>query len=360
MLEAGGIVAAFALPVGFLGWVIARRQNQPLLPPWKPWRVPWGAFEAVAAFAILAVVVPYAVLLGLTHAGFYQEIYGPEFPSVSETRMPAMEASAAVAGVPAAAVVHESLEVAAELRRLWAGSFAIVMQVALFFLACRTLYPTWRWPPQPGLGTCLLLSIAAWALLTPLVLAFNFGVNIVFTMFDLQPDAHSLTKLGGRPLLDSLLFLFQACVAAPIIEELLFRGVILSWVLGGRKPSPAPDAPPSSRPWVVMAFALLFTLPSALSNRFGPTIFAVILAAGLVLVVDASRSKRRTASAIYSSAAFFAMVHSAIWPSPIPLFLLGLGLGWLTVRTRSVLVPAIVHGLFNAVSAVFVLRGGAS
>jgi membrane protease YdiL (CAAX protease family) len=47
-----------------------------------------------------------------------------------------------------------------------------------------------------------------------------------------------------------------------------------------------------------------------------------------------------------------------VWPSPIPLFVLGLGLGWLAVRTRGILVPAIVHGLFNAVSGVFVLRGG--
>jgi CNT family concentrative nucleoside transporter len=48
---------------------------------------------------------------------------------------------------------------------------------------------------------------------------------------------------------------------------------------------------------------------------------------------------------VYASAALFAVVHSAIWPSPIPLFLLGLGLGWLAVRTRGVLAPAIVHGL---------------
>jgi len=50
-------------------------------------------------------------------------------------------------------------------------------------------------------------------------------------------------------------------------------------------------------------------------------------------------------------------VHSSVWPSPIPLFVLGLGLGWLAMRTRGVFVPVIVHGLFNAVSAVFVLRG---
>ena len=33
-------------------------------------------------------------------------------------------------------------------------------------------------------------------------------------------------------------------------------------------------------------------------------------------------------------------------------------LGWLAVRTNGVLVPVVVHGLFNAVSVVYVLRGG--
>jgi membrane protease YdiL (CAAX protease family) len=67
------------------------------------------------------------------------------------------------------------------------------------------------------------------------------------------------------------------------------------------------------------------------------------------------RRKRRTAGAVYASAALFAAVHSSVWPSPVPLFALGLGLGYLAVRTRGILVPVIVHGLFNAVSAVYVL-----
>jgi membrane protease YdiL (CAAX protease family) len=45
------------------------------------------------------------------------------------------------------------------------------------------------------------------------------------------------------------------------------------------------------------------------------------------------------------------------WPNPVPLFVLGLGLGWLAVRTNGVLVPILVHALFNAVSAVFLLPG---
>jgi membrane protease YdiL (CAAX protease family) len=126
-------------------------------------------------------------------------------------------------------------------------------------------------------------------------------------------------------------------------------------VLGSRKPRPAPDLPTPARPWLVVALGLVF---AALTGRPGPVVFAVVLAGGLLLTLGVFRSKRRTAGAVYSSAAFFATVHSAVWPSPVPLFLFGLGLGWLAVRTRGVLVPVIVHGLFNAVSAVYVLRGG--
>jgi membrane protease YdiL (CAAX protease family) len=59
---------------------------------------------------------------------------------------------------------------------------------------------------------------------------------------------------------------------------------------------------------------------------------------------------------VYATAAFFALLHP-VWPNPIPLFALGLGLGYLAVRTNGLLVPVLVHGLFNAVSVVFVLRG---
>ena len=65
----------------------------------------------------------------------------------------------------------------------------------------------------------------------------------------------------------------------------------------------------------------------------------------------------RRARAVYATAALFALLHP-VWPNPVPLFVLGLGLGWLAARTTGLLVPVLVHALFNAVSAVFVLRGG--
>jgi membrane protease YdiL (CAAX protease family) len=84
-------------------------------------------------------------------------------------------------------------------------------------------------------------------------------------------------------------------------------------------------------------------------------LFALVLVAGWVMARRMTRN-RRTVGAVYASASLFALVHSSVWPSPIPLFVFGLGLGWLAVRTRGALAPAIVHGLFNTVSVLFVLK----
>jgi membrane protease YdiL (CAAX protease family) len=55
--------------------------------------------------------------------------------------------------------------------------------------------------------------------------------------------------------------------------------------------------------------------------------------------------------AIVGSAMFFAILHGA-WPHPIPLFALGLVLGWLAYRTQSLLPSIVTHALFNLVSFV--------
>ncbi len=55
---------------------------------------------------------------------------------------------------------------------------------------------------------------------------------------------------------------------------------------------------------------------------------------------------------IYGSAMLWSMAHMAVWPSPIPLFLLGLGLGWLAYRTQSLIGCIVGHALFNTVACL--------
>jgi membrane protease YdiL (CAAX protease family) len=329
MLTAGAIVASVAVPAGLAAWVVARRRTQTLLPACKPWRVPWTGFELFAAFAVVSLLIP--MLLGKLG-----------------------------------------------LQPLVIGVAAVPLQLAVLVLVARALYPRWnpfRDPQQPepddwaytpmkrlatNVAGLLAFAVLAWVVLTPLVLVFHVGVVQVFTALDWKADEHPLTQFREGALLDQAIFMLQACVAAPLIEEVLFRGLLLPWVIGGRERGAGVSAPlfapPSVRPWLVMGFAALV---AANTGKPGPMIFVGVLAGGLAVVWVAVRRGKRHVRGVYATAAFFAAVHSGVWPSPVPLFLLALGLGWLAVRTRGVLVPFVVHGLFNAVSAVFVLRGGA-
>jgi membrane protease YdiL (CAAX protease family) len=93
-----------------------------------------------------------------------------------------------------------------------------------------------------------------------------------------------------------------------------------------------------------VAFVLGLAAISVLVHRFGK--------------VWRPRFPVRTWNAVWSSSILFAAFHSSVWPSPIPLFVLALGLGVVTARTRSWWPAAFAHALFNTVSTVVVgLRG---
>jgi membrane protease YdiL (CAAX protease family) len=329
MAIAGGIVAAVVGPLALIAGAVIRRRKVPLFPARKPWRVPWGGFELTFAFVFVAII--------------------PE------------------------------LFRAAGVQSLVAGLIAFPIQLSSLIVASRLLYPAWSpfrdppiasanqdqqpHPPEFGLIFChiLTLGVLAWLLLTPFVHLINGSVTIAFTLLDLPVESHPLTQLAAGSATQHVLFMVEACVAAPIIEEILFRGILLPWTIGARERVTdglqlESIAPPKGRPLVVMAAAALY---AAGSGRTGPVLFAAVLTVGLAILWLSVRRGKRHARGIYASAALFSLVHSGVWPSPIPLFFLGVGLGWLAVRTRGVLVPALVHGLFNAVSAIYVLRGAA-
>jgi membrane protease YdiL (CAAX protease family) len=353
MAACGLVVGAVVVPVAVVGWRVTRRSGESILPRWRPWRVPWGGFEVVVAFLVLGAVVPAVAFQALVKSGLLTRVYGPDFPPPPASPAPPVAACAAVAGAAAASAAQFRQAELATLRGLWAGALALPFQLALIVLARRTLYPAWAGPQRrPLVAAQLVLAAVAWAVLTPAVLVFNQLALYLFSVLGGSPEVHPLAGLTGpRPLLDQILFLFRACVAAPLVEELLFRGALLPWLIGGRH-----RAVVTVVLGVTVAGFLVYQpdSPAEVATR-GPVLFAVALAAGYAVLVRAFQRKARTVGAVYASAGVFAVVHSTVWPSPVPLFALGLGLGYLAVRTRGVLVPAVVHGLFNAVSALFVL-----
>jgi len=341
MARAGGIVAAFAVPFGLVMAAVVHRRHLSLLPRWKPWRVPWGGFEVLLVFVVVQLLVP----LSLVRSGIVAE-------------------QAALAAFP--------------------------IQLALLFGSWRVQYPRWRLfrrdvavlksdtlsldqplPIGTAFARAMTLATLAWLVLTPTVLVIHGFVNWIFTQMGRTPEQHPITNLARGEGWGKLSFLLQACLIAPVIEEVVFRGILLAWMVGGRERNTGglretPIAPSSARPLIVMVIAAGMILVFWILARIGggdarpyPVIFALVLTVGLFLLWVGVRRGRRHVLAVYVSAAVFGLVHSGVWPTPIPLFFLGLGLGWLAVRTRGIFVPIVVHGLFNAVSAVYVLRSAA-
>ena len=105
-------------------------------------------------------------------------------------------------------------------------------------------------------------------------------------------------------------------------------------------------------------------LVGLLGKVFGPIGFVALLAVLYALVIRYGRSvwhkfPTHTIGGIISTATLFAAVHSAVWPSPVPLFFLGCALGYVVVRSGGITASVVLHGLFNAVSTVYLIRGGA-
>lgn len=321
MAGCGLQVAAGAAPVGLIAWWLARKAGVAVLPRPGRWVAPWGGFELFIVFAF-SVAAPMGLVDPILHAaGFYRAIYGPEMLEKEW----------------------------APMRLLWSGAIFVPVWIGSLVLASRFAYPRWKPAKASQIGN-IAAGVGAWPVIHVVVALVHLSVLATFLAFELKPDSHPLEQSfrDGRPRVDQALFVVQAAITAPWLEETLFRGALIPWLLGKRW-----------RSGIVMLIALAFAIAeSALSSQLGPLYFALLLFGGGVVLRATVRRHRRTIGAIYSSAALFAVVHSSVWPTPIPLFVLGLGLGWLAVRTRSILAPTIVHGLFNLVSVLFVLRGG--
>ncbi|MBY0514338.1 MAG: CPBP family intramembrane metalloprotease [Gemmataceae bacterium] len=294
--------------------------------------MPWTGFEVFVAFVAFVVgldLLRLAVVEGLTRGGFYQAVYGPPDDA---------------GGYP---------DTTRQLMQMWGYAVAVPAFLGLAAVVRSALYParhTSRVLPAPA----VTVAVAGWLAFSLATLLVHFGVMFVFNALGWPIEEHPLARPDTyRTPLDRALFAVQACVLAPAIEEVMFRGVLLPWLLGR-----------AHRVWPVLGIAVVVAVAAvAQQSRVeafvrGPVLFAIGLVGGWVVLSRALRRKVRTTGAVYASAALFAVVHSGVWPSPVPLFVLGLGLGWLAVRTRGVFAPIVVHGLFNAVSVLFVLWAG--
>ncbi len=353
-----------AVGAGLPAWLLFRRsRSRPLLPTAAPWPVPWNGTVLLLGIIIYAFLIPQIADLILKMSGFFTGLYGADFPT----------------SFTPADLKDTVRNQAAHVTLLWVHVFAIPIGVVI--VVAGVARATGAIPSQMGLtrdriGLNLAVGYLGWLVLTPVV----FGVYAAaLAMLAPSPEKHPLMDLGdwaGNR--EWVVFALQAAILAPIGEELLFRGLLLPWLADPPKSDridPTLFVQPPQRSHLVYAAAFLRSSSETLEavaagnwDRVFPLPPGLLFVACLLpfyLLVPFFLRRRQSESllssqpvrAVFATSVLFAAVHAA-WPSPIPLFVLSLGLGWLALRTRSIIPCIVVHMLFNGIAVMLMVISG--
>lgn len=248
-----------------------------------------------------------------------------------------------------------------------------------------------RWPANLGLG------IVAFVLTWPLIIGV-FALSVL--VYPPRPDPVVALGALNPPLWEWVLLAFQTTVMAPVLEEIVCRGILQGWL---RRASltghltflsmtlfvtlylHADDlvkydaekeeytfelGPPAfigllagGYGYALYRLTRQFALSQMEIQQWQPLPSAPPLGATVSMPEERARElrvqarqadeerKRRWAEAnarlaIFGSAMLFAAMHP-VWPAPVALFLMGLVLGWLYQRTQSLVGTIAFHALFN-------------
>ena len=313
-------------------WSLLARNHQHLYPPQRHRAVTWTGAETIVVFVMALYGVPALVWAVLLQTEFFHALYGPDF------------------AVPTSIEELSNLPALGHVRLgIWVGLFAFPFQVAvvpgLLWLARRTR------PYQLGLTTrraagSILLACLFWLALTPVVYGLNFLVSWLDIKFHGSPEEHPLSKLARQHLMpvEVAVLTLTAVFIAPALEELLFRGLLQTWF--------------ASRLWgghLAMTAAVgMAYIEGREKAGIWPAVFALATIPGFLYLDRAPwrwLPEPKAARAIYGTSLLFGVFHANVWPTPIPLFILALGLGYLAYRTQSLVGPVVLHALFNAVAS---------
>ncbi|VTS01870.1 CPBP family intramembrane glutamic endopeptidase [Tuwongella immobilis] len=298
------------------------RQAQPIARPNVP--PTWGGIEIILMF------IGYLFITLLASQPARQLLDLPELPD----------------GVPRSDAESNQIS-------LITASLAFPFQLMFFSVLFR-----WRNPESrhafglfgSGIAHDILTGMRTWRWCTPMVIA-AFGVPVLLGgLIQMKPDEHDLSTMAENASPGMLaLIIIQAAIVAPIVEELAFRGAILRSIAQNEAGCDVVYASAIFLP--VLGASIPETLPEII-NRFGSSAFLILLMPWYL------RIRRRhdvQTAAIWASSALFAALHASVWPSPIPLFVLAMVLGRVTLASGSLLPPILIHAMFNSVSIVQIL-----
>lgn len=191
------------------------------------------------------------------------------------------------------------------------GQHALMLQGALFHGLCFLLILLAMrrygigWLDGFGVSASGVLRNLGWGGLIflgimPIVMSSNLAAQLVMNFFGIEPRAQEVARViasaGGW--MSKSYFVFLAVVAAPVVEEMLFRGILLP----------------------------------AISRVAG--IRAALILTGLI----------------------FSLVHGFYMPALFVFFILSVSFSLAYIYRGSLLVPVAMHALFNGLTMVVLLR----
>jgi membrane protease YdiL (CAAX protease family) len=242
--------------------------------------------------------------------------------------------------------------------QVWVGVLAFPLRLAaivafLFSSDARAYQVGWT---SRHIGRDVLLGVVSTVAITPLAQTVNLVVGELWRRYVTEPTPHALTKISeSQPqLIDWILIFLSAVIIAAILEELLFRAILQSWATsrsyGGDVMTGAAVVLSSGLVWEPVRHAAGLGEAAIAAC---PLFFA--LAMGLVYLVLRWGFRSAAVNGIFGTGLLFGVVHIAAWPTPVPLSLVGIGLGMLYYRTQRLLPSVVAHALFNTVSFVELL-----
>ena len=347
-LAAWAIVSAVAVPVVVAVRLLGRREAF-----WPRWAVvPFRGtlLDWLILYCGYMVVMSLGIV-GLSSAGFSGRSLTPVTVNAADYEV----SLGAVAGGASAATFRTDSAHAIQLRQMAAGFLALPVLIGGAAFLRHVVHDIRPGFDRRSLPADVARGAVAGVVFTPVVHAVYWFSKTLNAAWGGVEQAHPLAETGvGHSAGEIAFFLVSVCLVVPWIEELLFRGVMLRWL--ARRQAHA-----------VLVFAIALAFAATRGLGWDPKIAPTAFVAGLMLLsfaVEWLGSKRprfpvRTVRAVLASSALFAAAHSAVWPSPVPLFVLACGLGYLTVRTGRITAAVVAHGLFNAVSSVILIRQSA-
>jgi membrane protease YdiL (CAAX protease family) len=187
----------------------------------------------------------------------------------------------------------------------------------IFFLSLYVLFQKkgslknlWKDPQMKQHGSYfydVLLGFFTWFISFPLIIAINSFCELinqfVFKSIEVDQVAVKFLKLSASSLTTVIISILMIIIAAPLIEEFLFRGCIQNWL-----------------------------------RKHVGTSLAVILT-----------------SAIFSLMHYAPSQGASNFPLLVSLFSFSLYLGFLYEKTRCLLAPIVLHLTFNGISVIRIL-----